>query len=97
MFGPAGVGKTLLVRTLQHQMNSVARPFVINGPDIISKFEGDTEKGLRYVPAPKQFSMAYTGCPKIMDPFANLLSVISPWTLQICCALRTCGLAEVGA
>jgi len=41
LYGPPGTGKTLIARTIASQAN--AHIICINGPEIISKFLGETE------------------------------------------------------
>ncbi|KAG0164790.1 spermatogenesis associated protein 5 [Apophysomyces sp. BC1015] len=45
LFGPPGTGKTLIARAVAQETG--AHPIIINGPEIISKYYGETEKKLR--------------------------------------------------
>ncbi|KAI8375234.1 P-loop containing nucleoside triphosphate hydrolase protein [Blakeslea trispora] len=45
LFGPPGTGKTLIARAVAHETG--AHAIVVNGPEIISKFYGETEQRLR--------------------------------------------------
>ncbi|EEY58411.1 ATPase AFG2 protein [Phytophthora infestans T30-4] len=47
LFGPPGTGKTLIARALARELN--ARVFTINGPEVVSKFVGESEANLRAV------------------------------------------------
>ncbi|RCH89687.1 Spermatoproteinsis associated protein 5 [Rhizopus stolonifer] len=45
LFGPPGTGKTLIARAVAHETG--AHAIIVNGPEIISKFYGETEQRLR--------------------------------------------------
>jgi len=45
-YGAPGTGKTLMARELSKLLNSNA-PKIINGPDIIDKYVGESEKNIR--------------------------------------------------
>jgi SpoVK/Ycf46/Vps4 family AAA+-type ATPase len=45
MHGPPGTGKTLLARAAAADAH--AKLFVINGPDVLSEYFGESELGLR--------------------------------------------------
>lgn len=47
MFGPPGTGKTLIARALAAELR--AKIFFINGPEVVSKFIGESEANLRRV------------------------------------------------
>ncbi|OZJ03805.1 hypothetical protein BZG36_03019 [Bifiguratus adelaidae] len=47
LFGPPGTGKTLIARTVAQQVKS--HVIIINGPEIIGKFYGETEAKLREI------------------------------------------------
>ena len=47
LYGPPGSGKTLLARSVARRLG--ARFFAINGPEIVSKFYGESEQRLRKV------------------------------------------------
>jgi len=59
LLGPPGCGKTLLARALANE--SDANFFSINGPEIISKFYGDSEAKLREI-----FQQAHKNAPSII-------------------------------
>lgn len=46
LFGPPGTGKTLIARQLGKLLNSV-EPKVVNGPEILDKYVGESEKKVR--------------------------------------------------
>jgi len=45
LFGPPGTGKSTMARAAAAA--AAAALFVINGPDVVSEFLGDSEAGLR--------------------------------------------------
>ncbi|KAG8511216.1 ATPase family protein 2, partial [Galemys pyrenaicus] len=47
LYGPPGTGKTMIARALANEVGAAV--FVINGPEIISKFYGETEARLRQI------------------------------------------------
>jgi len=46
LYGPPGTGKTLIARKIAACLNC-HEPKVINGPEIFSKFVGDSEENIR--------------------------------------------------
>ncbi|KAG0570681.1 hypothetical protein KC19_6G180100 [Ceratodon purpureus] len=46
LFGPPGTGKTLIARQIGKLLNG-REPKVVNGPEVLSKFVGETEKNVR--------------------------------------------------
>jgi vesicle-fusing ATPase len=46
LFGPPGTGKTLIARKIGKLLNG-HEPKVVNGPEVLSKFVGETEKNVR--------------------------------------------------
>ncbi|GMF18729.1 unnamed protein product [Phytophthora fragariaefolia] len=69
LFGPPGTGKTLIARTLARELN--ARVFTINGPEVVSKFVGESEANLRAV-----FAQAAREAPSFV--FIDELDAICP-------------------
>jgi transitional endoplasmic reticulum ATPase len=69
LHGPPGSGKTLLARTVAKNINATF--FSINGPEILSKFYGDSEMRLREV-----FAKAHNAAPSIV--FIDELDSIVP-------------------
>lgn len=47
LYGPPGTGKTLMVRALSYEVG--AKFYVINGPEIFSKWYGESERQLREI------------------------------------------------
>ncbi|XP_058439949.1 ATPase family gene 2 protein homolog A isoform X2 [Marmota monax] len=47
LYGPPGTGKTMIARAIANEVGAYVS--VINGPEIISKFYGETEAKLRYI------------------------------------------------
>ncbi|UCH37528.1 MAG: CDC48 family AAA ATPase [Candidatus Bathyarchaeota archaeon] len=69
LHGPPGCGKTLLVKAVANE--SDANFFAINGPEIMSKFYGESEKRLREI-----FEKAQRNSPGIV--FIDELDAIAP-------------------
>ena len=69
LHGPPGTGKTLLAKAVANE--SGARFFVINGPEIMSKFYGESEENLR-----KIFEQAEKHSPGII--FIDEIDAIAP-------------------
>jgi SpoVK/Ycf46/Vps4 family AAA+-type ATPase len=46
LYGPPGTGKTLIARQLGKMLNSVA-PIIVNGPEIMSKYVGESAENIR--------------------------------------------------
>lgn len=46
LYGPPGTGKTLIARQLGKMLNSV-EPIVVNGPEILSKYVGESAENIR--------------------------------------------------
>lgn len=69
LYGPPGTGKTLLARAVAHE--SDANFIVINGPEIMSKFYGESEKKIREV-----FEDAEKNAPSII--FIDEIDAIAP-------------------
>lgn len=69
LHGPPGSGKTLIARTLANESN--ANFYVINGPEIIDKFYGQSEGALREI-----FQEANQNTPAIL--FIDEIDAIAP-------------------
>jgi transitional endoplasmic reticulum ATPase len=69
LFGPPGTGKTLIAKAVANE--SGARFFSINGPEIINKFYGESEKALR-----ETFDKASKEAPSII--FIDEIDSIAP-------------------
>jgi SpoVK/Ycf46/Vps4 family AAA+-type ATPase len=59
LYGPPGCGKTLMARAVAHE--SGAKFFAVSGPELISKWHGESEENLR-----KLFSQAQKHQPSIV-------------------------------
>jgi vesicle-fusing ATPase len=46
LFGPPGTGKTLMARQIGKMLNSV-EPIIVNGPEVLNKFVGQSEENIR--------------------------------------------------
>ncbi len=69
LYGPPGTGKTLLAKAVANETN--ANFIAINGPEIMSKWYGESEKQLREV-----FEEAEKGAPSII--FIDEIDAIAP-------------------
>ena len=69
LYGPPGCGKTLLAKALANEIN--AHFLVINGPEIMSKYYGQSEENLRNV-----FDEAEKNAPAII--FIDEVDAIAP-------------------
>ncbi len=69
LYGPPGTGKTLLARALANELD--AHFIVINGPEIMSKYYGESEKQLREI-----FQEAEKNSPAIV--FIDEIDSIAP-------------------
>ncbi len=69
LYGPPGTGKTLIAKAVANE--SGARFFSINGPEIINKFYGESEKALR-----ETFEKASKEAPSII--FIDEIDSIAP-------------------
>ncbi|HLC86185.1 MAG TPA: AAA family ATPase [Candidatus Nanoarchaeia archaeon] len=69
LYGPPGTGKTLLARAIANE--SEANFILVNGPELLSKWVGDSEKGIR-----KVFEKARQASPTII--FFDEVDAIAP-------------------
>jgi len=69
LYGPPGTGKTLIARVVAAETN--ASFFIINGPEIINKFYGESESRLRSI-----FQEAQRKAPSII--FIDELDALAP-------------------
>ncbi len=69
LYGPPGTGKTLLAKALANEVN--AHFSAINGPEVISKWYGESEKKLREI-----FDESQKNAPSII--FIDELDAIAP-------------------
>jgi transitional endoplasmic reticulum ATPase len=69
LFGPPGCGKTLLAKALANECE--ARFFVVNGPEIMNKYYGETEAKLREI-----FKEARDNAPSII--FIDEIDAVAP-------------------
>jgi transitional endoplasmic reticulum ATPase len=69
LYGPPGTGKTLLAKAVANEVN--ANFYAINGPEIMSKFYGESEERLREI-----FHQAQENAPSII--FIDEIDAIAP-------------------
>ena len=69
LYGPPGCGKTLIVKVLASE--SYANMYIINGPEILNKYYGETEAKLREI-----FKEAKENSPSII--FIDEIDAIAP-------------------
>ncbi len=69
LHGPPGTGKTLLAKAVANEVN--ANFYAINGPEIMSKFYGESEERLREI-----FKQAQENAPSII--FIDEIDAIAP-------------------
>jgi len=69
LFGPPGTGKTLLAKAVANETN--ANFYSIGGPEIMSKFYGESEERLR-----DTFKQAQENSPSII--FIDELDAVAP-------------------
>lgn len=60
LFGPPGTGKTLMARQIGTMLNG-REPIVVNGPEILDKFVGESEKKVRELFAPAELEWLTRG------------------------------------
>ncbi|ORZ30023.1 P-loop containing nucleoside triphosphate hydrolase protein [Catenaria anguillulae PL171] len=53
MYGPPGTGKTLMARQIAKMLNA-REPLIVNGPEILNKFVGQSEENVRKLFAPAE-------------------------------------------
>jgi vesicle-fusing ATPase len=83
LYGPPGTGKTLIARQIGKMLNA-KEPKVINGPEILSKFVGQSEENVR-----KMFADAESDYKKFGD--ASELHIIIFDELDAVCKQRGSG------
>lgn len=74
LHGPPGTGKTLIARAVAHE--SDANFFTVNGPEIVHKFYGESEKHLR-----EYFEKASDAAPSIL--FIDEIDAIAPKRVEV--------------
>jgi ATP-dependent protease HslVU (ClpYQ) ATPase subunit len=70
LFGPPGTGKTLIARQIGKMLNG-REPKVVNGPEVLSKFVGETEKNVRDLFADAEKDQKAQGELSLNLPFCN--------------------------
>jgi AAA family ATPase len=69
LYGPPGTGKTLLLRAIANETQ--AHVLTVNGPSVLSKYQGETENTLRGI-----FTEAYERQPSII--FIDEIDALAP-------------------
>jgi len=69
LYGPSGSGKTLIVKVLAKECN--ARLFIVNGPEVMSKYYGESEAKLREI-----FKEATLNAPSLI--FFDEIDALAP-------------------
>lgn len=71
LYGPPGTGKTLIARQIGKMLNG-KEPKVVNGPEVLSKFVGESEENIRKLFAEAEADMkTYAGCALWVHVCAN--------------------------
>lgn len=60
LYGPPGTGKTLIARQIAKALDC-EEPKVVNGPEIFSKYQGESEKNIRELFANAEKDMKQNG------------------------------------
>ena len=63
LFGPPGTGKTLMARQIGNMLNA-REPKIINGPQVLDKYVGESEANIR-----KLFAEAEEEEKRVCDTF----------------------------
>jgi transitional endoplasmic reticulum ATPase len=74
LYGPPGTGKTLIARAVANEAG--ANFYSIQGPEIMSKFYGQSEERLREI-----FAEAEKNAPSVI--FIDVLDSIAPWWVEV--------------
>ncbi len=53
LYGPPGTGKTLMARQIGKMLNA-NEPLIVNGPEVLNKFVGQSEENIRKLFAPAE-------------------------------------------
>jgi vesicle-fusing ATPase len=60
LYGPPGTGKTLMARQIGKMLNA-KEPLIVNGPEVLNKFVGQSEENIRKLFEPAEADMAKFG------------------------------------
>ena len=69
LYGPPGTGKTLILKAIANEVQ--AHVLTVNGPSVVSKYQGETESTLRSI-----FAEAYEHQPSII--FIDEIDALAP-------------------
>lgn len=63
LYGPPGTGKTLMARQIGKMLNA-REPLIVNGPEVLNKFVGQSEENVRklFAPAEQEVRLCTTVC-----------------------------------
>ena len=75
LYGPPGCGKTLLAREIAGAMGA-REPKIVNGPEMMSKFVGDSEQFIRGLFAEAEVEQQAQSPPPLGSPKARLLCLL---------------------
>jgi MoxR-like ATPase len=68
LHGPPGTGKTLMARQIGKMLNA-REPKIVNGPEILNKYVGQSEENIRklFADAEKEVCLSRVGCHSLAD------------------------------
>lgn len=72
LFGPPGCGKTLMARQIGKMLNA-REPKVVNGPEILNKYVGESEANIR-----KLFADAEEEQKRVSACFCGFVEITKP-------------------
>ena len=92
LWGPPGTGKTLIARKIGEMLNA-KEPKIVNGPEILNKYVGESEAKIRELFADADADMAELGDDsELRERVAVVLVPLgrhSKWILYLC-SKRAC-------
>lgn len=84
LFGPPGCGKTLMARQIGKMLNA-REPKVVNGPEILNKYVGESEANIR-----KLFAEAEDEQKRVRAGLRTKVQA-KPWTYKLTSGLPPAG------
>lgn len=70
LFGPPGTGKTLMARQIGTMLNA-REPKIVNGPQILDKYVGESEANIRRLFADAEEEEKRVNCTEYLIPSIN--------------------------